>query len=144
MRLKTATELFIAHLNLARSEAIKRNARVVLCKSGDGQQCASEGAWEQGWIVFHDANGNARVDEEEALLLQQAALHASVRFSGNSNIARYVSYTPDGGANLVSGAFQAGTFTLCTQSDAPLEGRQIVISKAGQPRVAKVKLAVCH
>ena len=70
MRLKAVSELMVAHLHFARSEAIKRNARVVLCKSTDGKQCVSMGGWEQGWIVFHDANDNAQVDSQETILLQ--------------------------------------------------------------------------
>lgn len=143
MRLRAVAELFVAHLNFARSEAIKRNARVVLCKSTDGKQCAATGRWDQGWIVFHDANDNAQTDVDEPVLLQQPALHASIRFSGNTNVAKYVSYTPDGGANLVSGGFQAGTFTLCTRSDVPMGATQIFISRAGQARVAKTSLDSC-
>lgn len=143
MRLKAVSELMVAHLHFARSEAIKRNARVVLCKSTDGKQCVSMGGWEQGWIVFHDANDNAQVDSQETILLQQSALADTIRFSGNTNIARYVSYTPDGRANLLSGAFQSGTFTLCTHSDTATQAMQIFISKPGSVRVAKVNLDAC-
>lgn len=142
IRLKSVSDTFVAHLNFARNESIKRNARVLLCKSGDGRQCADTGQWEQGWIVFHDANNNAKVDLDEAILVQKAALHAAIRFSGNANVAKYVSYTPDGGANLVSGAFQAGSFIICTPS--PMEARQIVISKAGRVRDAKAAIETCQ
>src|SRR5688572_2595220 len=58
VRLSSATNVFVSGLHLARSEAIKRNARVVLCKSANGDACSAGGGWEQGWIVFHDANNN--------------------------------------------------------------------------------------
>jgi type IV fimbrial biogenesis protein FimT len=144
MRLKTTAELFLSHLNFARSEAIKRNSRAVLCKSADGMQCALTGGWDQGWIVFHDANDNAQVDLDEVILVQQAPLKGMVKFAGNTNIAKYVSYTPDGGANLVSGAFQAGTFVLCVQSDSPMEAKEIVLSSAGQARLAKASAGACN
>ncbi|NVO06682.1 MAG: GspH/FimT family pseudopilin [Rhodoferax sp.] len=143
VRLKAASDLLVAHLHLARSEAIKRNSRAVLCKSADGQHCATAGGWEQGWIVFHDANGNAFVDPGETILQQQGALRGLLSFSGNALITDYVAYTPDGGANRVSGAFQAGTFILCALSDVPMQARQIVISKAGQIRVALVSGSMC-
>jgi type IV fimbrial biogenesis protein FimT len=143
VRLKTTTALFISHLNLARSEAIKRNSRAVLCKSSDGLQCTSAGGWEQGWIVFHDANDNALVDHDEAILLQQPPLRGVVKFAGNTNVAKYVSYTPDGGANLVSGNFQAGTFIVCAQSIVPTQARQILLSKAGQARWAQASASAC-
>jgi len=42
----------LASAQIARSEAIKRNAVVTLCISTDGSTCAGEGGWEQGWIVL--------------------------------------------------------------------------------------------
>ncbi|HSW53103.1 MAG TPA: GspH/FimT family pseudopilin, partial [Sulfuricaulis sp.] len=49
-------------LNLARSEAIKRNAVIALCKSDDGASCSRHAAWNDGWIVFVDDNNNHEVD----------------------------------------------------------------------------------
>ena len=58
-RLTSVANSFLSHLYLARSEAIKRNGRAVLCKSADGLACSGSGGWHQGWILFHDANNNA-------------------------------------------------------------------------------------
>lgn len=134
--------LFLA-LQQARSEAIKRNTRVVVCKSDDGARCVTAGGWEQGWLMFQDGNNNARLDAGEAVLLRQAALGRPVRLSGNSQVANYVSYTPTGSANLISGAFQMGTFTVCRQSSAPLEARQVVLSSSGRVRSQRVRLSQC-
>ena len=41
----------LASVQLARSEAIKRNVAVTLCASADGTTCAGGGGWEQGWVV---------------------------------------------------------------------------------------------
>jgi len=46
-----ATSL-VAASQLARSEAVKRNATVTLCASADGATCATDGHWEAGWIVL--------------------------------------------------------------------------------------------
>jgi type IV fimbrial biogenesis protein FimT len=43
----------------------------------------------------------------------------------------------------VSGAFQAGTFTVCRQSAAAVQGRRIIINAGGRPRVQKVNLESC-
>lgn len=43
---------FVASALLARSEAIKRNVAVTLCRSADLSTCASSGGWQQGWIVM--------------------------------------------------------------------------------------------
>ena len=103
----------MASLHLARNEAIKRNGRVVLCKTTDGIHCAASGGWEQGWIVFHDVNNNSLREESEQIIQHQIALSGSLRMTGNTPVARYVSYGPMGGTQLVGGAFQAGTLTLC-------------------------------
>jgi type IV fimbrial biogenesis protein FimT len=142
-RLSGHTYRLLSELNLARSEAIKRNARVVLCKSADGESCASGGGWEQGWIVFHDANNNAARESGETIIRRSEGGLARFRIVGNETVARYVSFAPFGGARLTSGAFQAGTITLCQQSAGPAEGRQLVINAVGRPRIHKLTLASC-
>lgn len=142
-RLSSATNDLVAALHLVRSEAIKRNGRAVLCKSSNGLACSASGTWEQGWMVFHDANNNAAQDAGETLIRAQAALPEGLRLTGNSPVSRYISYTPSGTAKFISGAFQAGTLTLCQQSASRVEGRQIVISRTGRPRTQKVSLAAC-
>ncbi len=143
MRLTAATNGYFSNLMLTRSEAINRNSRAVLCKSSDGSSCTSSGGWEQGWLVFHDANNNARRDAGEALLQSQSALPGNIRLKGNQPVASYVSYTPDGTTSYTSGAFQAGTFTLCHPSAGKTDARQIVIASSGRPRVQKVTVSSC-
>ena len=133
----SATNALFAGLNLARSEAIKRNARAVLCKTANGLTCTSSGGWEQGWILFHDLNNNAALDAGEEVLRQQGPASAGIRLAGNLPIANYVSYTPIGTAKLISGAFQAGTFTLCMESSGSADVRQIVLSGTGRARAQK-------
>lgn len=134
---------FVASLHLARGEAIKRNARAVVCKSADGLSCSSHGGWEQGWIVFHDANNNAALDAGEQVVQQQGASSAGPRLSGNAQVANYVSYSASGSAKLVSGAFQAGTFTLCPASASGTDVRQIILSGTGRPRTQKGSPSDC-
>lgn len=143
VRLGSATQSFHIALQLTRSEAIKRNARVVLCKSDNGARCVKTGGWEQGWIVFHDVNNNAKVDAGEPILQWEQPLTGSARLTGNSQVESYVSYTPLGNTNLVSGAFQAGTITACQPSSSQVQGRQVVISSIGRVRTQKVVLPSC-
>lgn len=143
IRLKSASTAFFSHLHLARSEAIKRNSRVVLCKSADGLSCAGSGGWEQGWLVFHDANNNARLDSGEAVIDRAAPLPQGLRFTGNQNVSRYVSFVSSGAAQMVSGAFQAGTFTVCTQSVEEVAASQIILNSVGRPRMQRIQLSSC-
>jgi type IV fimbrial biogenesis protein FimT len=132
----------MGHLYFARSEAIKRNGRVVLCASPDGQSCTPGAGWEQGWIVFHDADNDGQRSTGERLLQRMDRLPAGWRVTGNSGVAHYVSYDGSGGTRAVSGAFQAGTFTLC-RAGALKEARLVVINANGRPRVQKSTVENC-
>ena len=143
LRLAGVSNDVLQQLYLARSEAIKRNGRMVLCKSADGVLCSEAGGWEQGWILFHDRNNSGSREAAEPVLQRLQPLPAQFRLKANSPLARYVSYGPLGGTMLASGAFQAGTFTLCRASADAVEGRQIIINAGGRPRVQKVQLESC-
>ncbi|MDP1528868.1 GspH/FimT family pseudopilin [Rhodoferax sp.] len=143
MRLTVAVNSLFTSLLLARSEAIKRNGRAVVCKTVTGETCVTTGGWQQGWIVFHDANNNARRDAGEVIVSHQQATAASILLNGNAPLVSYVSYTPMGQTAYASGAFQAGTLTVCVASSDSQEARQIVISSAGRPRTVRTTVAKC-
>ncbi len=143
VQLSSASNAFVSGLHLARSEAIKRNARVVVCKSADGVVCGRTGGWEQGWIVFQDDNNDGERDEDELIVQREQHLASSLRLVGNLNLARYVSFNPSGATQLVSGGFQAGTLTVCKQSLDGGEARQIVLNAVGRPRVQKTVVRYC-
>jgi len=142
-RMATESNLFLTALHLARTESIKRNGRVVVCKSVSGDACAEEGNWQQGWIIFVDTNNNANIDNDETLLRREHALPAGFALTGNAPVARYISYTSLGMTKLISGAFQAGTLTLCHQNISVGEARQIIINMSGRPRVQRVTISSC-
>lgn len=143
MRVSSASNELLADLLLARSEAIKRNTRVVVCKSGDGQACATSGTWQQGWIVFADLDGNGLRAATEPLLQRQTGGPAALRISGNASLASYVAYVANGSTRLTNGGFQAGTFTVCQASRQATPARQIVINATGRPRVQKAMVDTC-
>lgn len=139
----TLTNDFLADLALARMEAIRRGQRVVMCKSASGASCSASGYWDQGWLLFVDSNNNGQRENTEQLLRQQASLPTGWRLEGNKHVARYVSYHPMGNSRLASGAFQAGTLTICVLTQTEVKGSEIVISGVGRPRSHKVTLPSC-
>ncbi len=143
IRMKSGAQAIFDTLELARSEAVKRNGRVVICKSASGEACEREAAWEQGWIVFQDLNNNGLRDPGEATLHREPALPPTLRVRGNMPVQDYVSYTAYGRSKLASGAFQAGTFTVCTHSGRSTEARQVIINSAGRPRMSKAGPSSC-
>ena len=59
-------------------------------------------------------------------------------------VARYVSYNALGSTRLVSGALQAGTFTVCTvQPGSGTESRQVVLAVTGRVRLQSGAAGVC-
>jgi type IV fimbrial biogenesis protein FimT len=143
LKLTAASNTLVSHFHLARSEAIKRNGRVVLCKSDGGTVCSATGGWEQGWIVFEDFNGNGQRDERETVLVREARLSADIRLTGNMNVARYVSFAPNGATKLAEGGFQAGTLTVCKFSMEASEARQVVLNAVGRTRVQRTVVPSC-
>ena len=143
MRLTSQVNVYLSAIHLTRSEAIKRNSRMTLCKSADGLSCTEGGGWQQGWIIFHDPNHNAVKDVAEAIVHQSPAFPAHFQLVGNSNVANYVSFDTTGRTLLASGAFQAGTLTLCRHSVLGGEARKIVINSAGRARVQKIVVSTC-
>jgi type IV fimbrial biogenesis protein FimT len=113
---------------LARSEAIKRNNVVSLCKSNNGTQCNNNaGSWSSGWIVFENLDHDypAQVDNGEPVLrIYDAVEHISV----TSNTGRQTfSFSP-----FAQGAVN-GTVVFCDARGSS-EARAIIISHTGRPR----------
>jgi len=154
-RLNAAAAEKFGALALARSEAIKQGRRVVLCRAGPEpapkQRCATHSntvsapahQWSAGWLLFADLNGNAEREDGEMLLRVGAAAPAGVLVRGNTPVARYVSYMPQGHTLLVTGAFQAGTITLCQAGLSPSPAVQIVINRNGRPRQVRTTVDSC-
>ena len=141
--LDRAVMTMFSTLALARSEAIKRNGAVVLCKSADGAACSDDGGWEQGWITFHDANHNAELDAGETVIQKAEAVGAGIHFSGNLKVARYISFSGLGAPRTLGGAFQAGTLTACRNRPGSVDGRQVILSATGRVRLGKAPAAEC-
>jgi type IV fimbrial biogenesis protein FimT len=137
IQLSSATADLLVHLHQARSEAIKRNGRAAICKSLDGLSCTTTNGWEQGWIVFHDNDNDAQRDPSERIVSRVQKLPDGMRVAGNDPVRNYVSFDDTGGTRSTSGAFLAGTFTLCRISASPGEGRKIVINAVGRPRTVR-------
>jgi type IV fimbrial biogenesis protein FimT len=143
MRMSTLTNSLMAELNLARAEAIRRGERVALCAAASPDACSPASGWEQGWIVFEDSNNNGLRDASEPVIRVSPAAPIGWSIRGNGPVARYVSYHPLGGTLTVSGAFQAGSITICQASAQSTPGARVVINSLGRPRSQRVDLPSC-
>lgn len=117
-------------MSLARSEAIKRSERVVLCKGTGSETCAPAAAWNGGWTVFVDLDADNRWDANEPVLrTQPPAPTQPVMYapSGNTN-KTYLRYRADGFA------WPSGRFVVCTADRT--YAKAIIIWHTGRARVA--------
>lgn len=144
VRLRGGMDAIASGLRLARFEAVKRNGSVVMCKSADGVSCNARGDWSQGWIVFHDTNNNGLPEPAESILYRELPLGGDLRLTGNSHIKDYVSYSAFGKAKTLSGAFQAGTFTVCRRAASKTDAYLVAINILGRPRVEKTVVEQCN
>lgn len=143
VRLRAYAHTFLSHLLFARNEAIKRRARVVLCPSEDGVTCADAGAWSRGWLVFVDGDNSGQRDSQEPILVRHDELGRGFRLTGNQNVAKYLSYDAHGQTRMTSGAFQAGTYTLCRAGKGYRTANLLVLSSTGRPRLTQTQLPTC-
>ena len=114
-------------VQLARSEAIKRNAVVTLCTSDDGSTCAASGGWEQGWVVL-DAASNVIQAQEAA----PTGFHVTESGGGLS-----ISFQPIG-----VGATTA-TFTVCRASPVGKQERVVSVFATGMANVTTTEAGSC-
>lgn len=140
-QMQSQAEQFQASLMLARSEALRRQQRVTVCvrdsSDGAGPDCDLGGTWSQGWVVFVDGNDNGRREASETVLLLHQTLPGFLTLQGNSTVDSYISYGPQGRSQSTSGAFQAGTLTLCGAGQTQVW--RVVINAVGKPRLEKAE-----
>ena len=99
---------FIAALNFARGEAIKRGVNVTVRRASAGSavtlfcNAAKQTGYEVGWQVFTDANANGQLDGTDQLLRTHGPLSYGYTLCGNGNVNKdYISYLPDGVINTL-------------------------------------------
>lgn len=130
-RLTNDANTLLAVLTYARSEAISRNDQVVVCRSRDGTACGSGTAWQDGLIVYADADGDGALDAGEPVLRVENPLTRSSTISTTSNVADATGYQPSG---LWNGGSGGATYTLSSVGDSSYT-KQVVIGATGRPRV---------
>jgi type IV fimbrial biogenesis protein FimT len=125
-RIHTAVNSFTTHLHLARSEAVKRGRRVVICPSADGRTCLGSDGWSRGYMLFVDADADRRRDQAESVLRHHSIDPA--RLAVHAGHRRTISYLPSGwapGSNL--------TVTFCDPGGRA-DPKAVVVSMTGRPR----------
>lgn len=112
----------ITTLNLARSEAVKRNQRIRLC-AGSTATCTNTD-WEDGWVIL---------DADDTILQAVDALSPgyTLRLSESSS-ATQLEYRANGTLGNTT-----GTFTLCDDTGRASRAKAVNLNLMGQPSGAR-------
>lgn len=164
-KLATVVNEFIGTLNFARSEAVKRNQRIVVRKN---ENCTTKTNivdcdWEDGWIIFVETTSpiDGELDDvgddadcvagRDCILQVHEALPGVYKakppkqpvdsmtytLRGNNNFKNFIAYTPMGLSNTL------GRFVLCNNTDknkATVDGanslKLVLVNILGRVRVS--------
>ena len=113
-RITTHANELLAGLQLARSEAIRSNARAVLCASTNISTCTGGPNWTGGWIAFVDTDRNGNRNGAETIL-RSGTIRAGTVVVNSAAIgaAGSVVFRSDGIARVGAGALLTGRVGVC-------------------------------
>lgn len=134
-----ATETALAgSLRNARSAAVMRNARVVVCPSVDGRTCRAGDDWQRGWIIAQDADHDGQPDAGTPPLNVESAPPAGTRVITSIGRGK-ITFQPSGSAGGAN-----ARFTICHARNH--SGKSVIVANSGRIRVDRAtpdRLAVC-
>jgi type IV fimbrial biogenesis protein FimT len=120
----------VAHLQMARSESIKRGVNTVLCPTTDGLSCHDSIDWSGGYILFSDSNQNRTPDGDDQIIAVQMPDDQRIVVMTSTG-RKKLTYQPTGmspGSN--------GTINFCDgQGNVP--PKAVIISNTGRPRLSE-------
>lgn len=139
--LVTNTNVFVALLNYARTEAVTRDSNVVLCATNNSTavtpSCNSSN-WEGGWILFSDVGSTPNSFDNNDVLLKRApgATTGSTIRSTFANVGK-LTFAKNGLAS------SAGIISFC-DSRGLKESHAIAVSRVGRiSSLGKGNATVC-
>ncbi|MDP2868137.1 GspH/FimT family pseudopilin [Methyloversatilis sp.] len=150
-RLTAESNELLSGMNLARSEAVRIQRRVLLCRAAaaDGVvnfsattgcvTTADSEPW-QAWAVFVDENTNGAIDGTERIVRVQAITGNALELISNDDLAaagNRIAFRPDGmarGQNSL--ALQAAEVRVCDRSGALSGSNMRVVSLVSGSRMS--------
>jgi type IV fimbrial biogenesis protein FimT len=127
-RVRAEADRILTTLNLTRSEAVKRNLPVSVCRSSNGTSCT--GNWADGWIIFTNSDGDDTVDAGvDQVIRVYEGLNAGYTLGGTIT-SDTLTYFSDG-----SYAGGTGTINICSPDADPSQGWKLMLNTVGRPRV---------
>ena len=136
-RLTTETNRLVSDVQLARGEAMRRGARVVLCTSVDPSAAAptcggNERTWSTGWLIFTDVGLDGIFNGADVLLRASQTSGGDVTIMSNTAADGVMQFNPDATTNADGNTLR---IVFCDNRGTQL-GKQIEIPPVGRPRLA--------
>ena len=134
-RIQSATFSLLRTMHFARSEAVKRKTRVVLCRSANATAptpvCGgSNNIWTTGFLVFASGDANSTYEAATDTLLRVApAASTGLTLVTNATSNRNLEYNYDGTTNESGGTAR---FAVCDARGGAF-GLQIEVTPVGRP-----------
>lgn len=140
---QSAAVALVTDMRYARSEALRRSARVSICSlaAGSTNTCSvnpGPGEWVNGWMVFTDTDATGlnlrtfQVATEEIVRVQQPPANIlSILNTTPANTLRAFSYE----ANGIAIAANTNLVVTPTSAGSPANNRVICVSSTGRPAI---------
>jgi type IV fimbrial biogenesis protein FimT len=125
-----AGNLLYTSLYLARSEAVKRNQTVTICKSSNALTCT--GDWSSGWLMFEDVDGDGNLDSGEDVITAQSGITGYTLTWAAFGSTSYIRFYKNGMTSSHN-----GTFKYCPEDLDVKYATAVIVSKTARIRVAK-------
>jgi type IV fimbrial biogenesis protein FimT len=122
-RLSSTMSQLTNDLNRARSEAVKRNRRVLVCVRSTDTTCGAVTNWQNGWLVCYDEDQDGTCDATSATNPNPIAVHQAINARLTlTGSAATIRFNPTGtqGAGGAATLTLAGTWTGAVSSVATI------------------------
>ena len=151
-RITSHTNELVMAINMGRSEAVKRNVRVILCRSANPTAATpacggSANTWTTGWLLFAsgDANNTYQAAVDTLIRIGDAA-RTGIRIRTNGTSDNNLEINSNGTTNEGGGT---AAFAICDDRDGDGDfdeqwGRQIQVSPSGHVRLIRAPIANCQ
>jgi type IV fimbrial biogenesis protein FimT len=142
---QSAADTLVSDMRYARTQALQRSTRVVMCSLATNSTSACSGTtanWSNGWLIFVDKNNDDIVNgSDEVLRVQQPLVNiASIQSTTPSNDLPKFRFESNGWSKA-----STQTFIVTPTGSVPVGTTQLVcISIQGRPSVRPQGTTVCN
>lgn len=146
-RLAGTLNNLIIDIHFARSEAVKRDVRVIMCRTRDPNRvvpvCDGDAkTWTTGYIIFADDGNytNKFYDNGTDVLLRRGQAAASdIKIRTNDWWDNYLEFNPNGTTNEGG---NTARMSICDDRGRD-KGRQIIVAPSGIPKMYANNIGSC-